>query len=89
MNSFKGQMEKFAGVYALLLTPFNEDLSIDFEALKGYTEWQVEQNPHALFPVCGSSEMAKIDLPDRLKIAETVVKHANGKPVFATREFKY
>lgn len=84
MNSFKGQMEKFAGVYALLLTPYKDDLSVDFEALKGYTEWQVEQNPHALFPVCGSSEMTKIDLEDRLKIAETVVKHANGKPVFAT-----
>lgn len=84
MNSFKGQMEKFAGVYALLLTPFNEDLSIDFKALEGYTEWQVEQNPHALFPVCGSSEMASIDLEDRLKIAETVVKHSGDKPVFAT-----
>lgn len=84
MNSFKGQMEKFAGVYALLLTPYKEDLSIDFEALKGYTEWQVEQNPHALFPVCGSSEMTKIEFEERLKIAETVVKHSNGKPVFAT-----
>ncbi len=84
MNSFKGQMEKFAGVYSLLLTPYKDDMSVDFEALEGYTEWQVEQNPHALFPVCGSSEMTKIDFEDRLKIAETVVKHANGKPVFAT-----
>ncbi len=84
MNSFKGQMEKFAGVYALLLTPYKDDMSVDYEALKGYTEWQVEENPHALFPVCGSSEMAKLELPERLKIAETVVKHANGKPVFAT-----
>ena len=84
MNSFKGQMEKYAGVYSLLLTPYNDDLSVDFEALKGYTEWQVQENPHALFPVCGSSEMAKLELDERLKIAETVVKYANGKPVFAT-----
>ncbi len=84
MNNFKGQMEKFAGVYALLLTPYKDDMSVDFEALKGYTEWQVEQNPHALFPVCGSSEMAKLDFDERLKIAETVVKHSGDKPVFAT-----
>ena len=69
MNSFKGQMEKFAGVYSLLLTPYKDDMSVDYEALKGYTEWQVEENPHALFPVCGSSEMAKLELPERLKIA--------------------
>ncbi len=84
MNSFKGQMEKFAGVYALLLTPYKDDMSVDFEALKAYTEWQVEQNPHALFPVCGSSEMTAIDFEDRIKIAETVVKHSGDKPVFAT-----
>ena len=85
MNSFKGDMEKYRGVYALVLTPFKEeDLSIDMKALEAYTEWQVEQNPHMLFPVCGSSEMMDLSFDERLLVAKTVKAHAGDKPVFAT-----
>ncbi len=84
MNSFKGQMDKFKGVYSLVLTPFKDDLSVDYEALKGYAEWQVSQGAHALFPVCGSSEMMDLELDERLEIARTVVAHAGKTPVFAT-----
>ncbi len=72
------------GVYSLLLTPFNEDRSIDFDIYEKYVDWQVAQGSHHLFSVCGSSEMARIELADRVKLAQLAVKNAGGTPVFAT-----
>ncbi len=77
-------MEKYRGVYALLLTAFNDDKSIDYDGYAAYVEWQAANKPHYLFPVCGSSEMASLTLDERIKVAETAVKHSNGVPCFAT-----
>ena len=77
-------MEKYRGVYALLLTAFKEDKSVDYDAYAAYVEWQAAQRPHYLFPVCGSSEMTSLTLDERLKIAQTAAKHSNGVPCFAT-----
>ena len=77
-------MEQYRGVYALLLTAFKEDKSVDFDAYAAYVEWQAERRPHYLFPVCGSSEMTSLTLDERIKIATTAVKHSNGVPCFAT-----
>lgn len=75
---------EFSGVYSLLLTPFNEDRSIDYKAFEAYAEWQAAQGAQHLFPVCGSSEMMELHFDERLKLASLAVKHANGTPVFAT-----
>ena len=77
-------MEKYRGVYALLLTAFKEDKSVDYDAYAAYVEWQAAQRPHYLFPVCGSSEMTSLTLDERFKIAQTAAKHSNGVPCFAT-----
>ncbi len=80
MDSFNN----FSGVYSLLLTPFNEDRSIDYKAFEAYTEWQASLGAQHLFPVCGSSEMMELHFDERLKLASLAAKHANGTPVFAT-----
>ncbi len=77
-------MEQYRGVYALLLTAFKEDKSVDYDGYAAYVEWQASNRPHYLFPVCGSSEMMDLTLSERLKIAETAVKHSGDVPCFAT-----
>lgn len=80
-------MEKFnqyAGLYSLLLTPFNEDRTIDYKVYEQYVEWQASFKPQHLFAVCGSSEMASLTLAEREKLASLAVKNANGTSVFAT-----
>lgn len=72
------------GVYSLLLTPFKEDRSIDFEVYKKYVEWQSRQGAQHLFACCGSSEMTTLSLDERIELATLAVKHANGVPVVAT-----
>ena len=80
-------MEKyneFAGVYTLLLTPFNLDRSIDYRGYEEYVDWQSSFKPQHLFAVCGSSEMSALTPEERVKCAGLAVRNSNGVPVFAT-----
>ena len=40
---FTDKPESYRGVYSLLLTPFKEDKSIDYDVYAEYVEWQVER----------------------------------------------
>ena len=48
---FTDKPESYRGVYSLLLTPFKEDKSIDYDVYAQYVEWQVERGSHHLFSV--------------------------------------
>ena len=58
------------GVYSLILTPFNEDRSINFNTYEKYVEWQARQGAQHLFACCGSSEMMELTLDEREKLAK-------------------
>ncbi len=81
---FTGKMEEFRGIYSLLLTPFKEDKSIDYDVYAQYVEWQAEKGSHHLFSVCGSAEMTLLTPEERVKCAQIAVKHACGAEVVAT-----
>lgn len=72
------------GIFALMLTPFFEDRSIDYKAYEAYCEWQVKQGAHHLFGPCGSSEMAQLTQEERLKLATLTVRHKGNTTVVAT-----
>lgn len=72
------------GIFALMLTPFNEDRTIDYKAYEAYCEWQVKQGAHGMFASCGSSEMAMLTQEERLALASLSVKHKGNIPVVAT-----
>lgn len=72
------------GIYSLMLTPFKEDRSIDYNTYEEYADWQVSQGVAHLFAVCGSSEMTTLTLEERLRLAELTVKHKGDTTVVAT-----
>ena len=72
------------GIYSLMLTPYKEDLSIDYDTYEEYADWQVSQGVEHLFAVCGSSEMRELSLEERLKLAELTVKHKGETTIVAT-----
>jgi 4-hydroxy-tetrahydrodipicolinate synthase len=76
--------ENYTGIYSLMLTPYHDDLSVDYAAYEEYAEWQVSQGVGHLFAVCGSSEMAELTLSERLKLAELTVRHKGDTTVVAT-----
>lgn len=84
MNIEGKSNQKFEGMFALLLTPFHEDGSIDWPAYERYVEWQLSFEPHGLFAVCGSSEMKWLSQTERLELMKRTVKLAGNTPVVAT-----
>ena len=51
----KQDYKKFAGVYALMLTPYHDDLTVDYDTYAAYTEFQAATGAGHLFAVCGTS----------------------------------
>ena len=78
------QFNEFAGVYSLLLTPFNWDRTINYKTYEEYVAWQAAFKPQHLFAVCGSSEMTTLTQEERVTCAGLAVKNSNGVPVYVT-----
>ena len=48
------------GLYPVMLTPFNDDYSIDINALEELTEFYIKAGAEGLFANCLSSEMFQL-----------------------------
>ena len=76
------------GNWPVMITPFNEDKSIDWASLDNLIEWYLGANIKGLFAVCQSSEMFDLSNQERLDLASHVVKRVDGRvPVIATGTF--
>lgn len=83
-RSFPRHKISLEGVVSLLLTPFQEDGSINWKAYDTYLNWQLSMKPDGLFAVCGSSEMAWLTQEERLELARRAVDRSGSTPVIAT-----
>ncbi|MDA3958722.1 dihydrodipicolinate synthase family protein [Oceanispirochaeta sp.] len=73
------------GVYPTMITPFHEDLSIDYEALKNLIEWYIHRGIDGLFAVCQSSAMFELSREERASLCRSTVEYAGGRyPVMAS-----
>ncbi|WP_158555886.1 dihydrodipicolinate synthase family protein [Peribacillus glennii] len=77
------------GVFSLMLTPFKQNLEIDWKTYDEYVDWQLAAKPHGLFAVCGSSEMKWLTLEERLMLSQQTVNRAGGTPVLATANVQH
>ena len=74
-------MKKMFGVINAMTTPFKEDGSIDVESLKKQVDFQIEHGTNCLYPLGTTGEMYLLSVEERKLVAETVVKHANGRAI--------
>lgn len=61
-----------SGAYPTMITPYNNDKSVDFGAAAALVEWFWEQGCDGIFAVCLSSEIFTLSLAERVRLAETV-----------------
>lgn len=71
------------GAFPTMITPYHDDNTVDYDAVKNITNWYIEQGCTGIFAVCQSSEMIYLSLEEKVKIAKTVVEtvKASGKNV--------
>ena len=74
----------FTGSCTALITPFAADHAVDYPALAGLLDFQLENGTDALV-VCGTTgEAAAMSYEERLRTIEAVVRHVDGRiPVIA------
>jgi len=68
-----------AEVWTTMVTPFKNDLTIDYAALEKLVEWYIEKGVTGLFAVCQSSEMHQLSLRERVDLSSAVMKFASGR----------
>lgn len=72
----------------VMITPFKDDGSVDYEGLTQLTEFYLQSGVKGLFANCQSSEMFLLSNEERLQIIQHTIKIADGKvPVVAVGNF--
>ena len=73
----------FYGVLTAMVTPFEEG-NVDWDGLKTFTEWQIEQGVQGLVPVGTTGESPTLDHGEHSEVVESVVDTVSGRiPVIA------
>lgn len=74
-----------AGIFPVVLTPFDARNRIDWEGYARLLDWYLENGVQGLFAVCQSSEMQHLALEERRDLARFTVEHVRGRvPVVAS-----
>ncbi|MDX1761607.1 MAG: dihydrodipicolinate synthase family protein, partial [Christiangramia sp.] len=72
-------MEAFVGTGVALITPFNNDLSVDTEALANLVKDQIENGIEYLVVLGTTAENATLSQEEKELVKDTVKKANNGK----------
>ncbi|GAA5220156.1 dihydrodipicolinate synthase family protein [Membranihabitans marinus] len=83
----KGKRKALApGLWAVMITPFDEKLNIDYPTLKKMIQWYEEAGVAGFFANCASSEMYQLSPEQRVALTKFVVENTS-KPVVSTGSF--
>lgn len=70
---------KFYGVIVPFITPFKEDYSIDFEAVKWLANYQANKGVHGIFPNSTTGEFVHLRPREAVELVEAVIDEVSGK----------
>ena len=77
-------MKSLRGCGTALVTPFNQDGSIDEGALRALVDWQIEQGIHFLVPCGSTGEAATMTLDEHKRVVQVTIDQAKGRvPIVA------
>lgn len=72
-------MANLKGVGVALITPFNEDLSVDFDSLTKLIEFNIENGTHFLVVLGTTAEAATLSKEEKEQIITHIIKVNNGR----------
>lgn len=73
-----------SGSIVALVTPMQEDGSLDWNSLDALVDWHISMGTHGIVPVGTTGESATVDVKEHAQIIRRVVKQVHGRlPVIA------
>lgn len=72
-------MAKFPGVFVAIITPFTEELEVDYQKLEEHVDWLITEGVNGIIPAGSVGEYASLTADERAKVVETVIAAANGR----------
>lgn len=77
-------MSIFTGAGVALITPFKEDLSVDYDQLEKFIDFQIDNGTDSII-ICGTSgEASTMSHDEQIEVVSACVSHVNGRiPVIA------
>jgi len=77
-------MSIFTGAGVALVTPFKEDLSVDYDQLEKFIDFQIDNGTDGIV-ICGTSgEASTMSHDEQIEVVSACVSHVNGRvPVIA------
>ena len=77
-------MSIFTGAGVALVTPFKEDLSVDYDQLEKFIDFQIDNGTDSII-ICGTSgEASTMSHDEPIEVVSACVSHVNGRvPVIA------
>ena len=72
-------MTKFLGTGVALITPFNADLTVDFDALRALVEFNIENGTDYLVISGTTGESVTITADEKKEIVKSIIKINNGR----------
>ncbi len=72
-------MKRFRGVYAVMVTPFKADESVDEEAVREHTNWLIEQGVHGVIATGSTGEAASLSEEERKRVVELTLEEARHR----------
>ncbi len=82
----KSKKKLSGGFWPVMMTPYNEDLSIDYPGLKRLIRWYEAAGAQGLFANCASSGMYQLSAQERIDLTRFVVMNSKV-PVVSTGTF--
>lgn len=77
-------MSIFTGAGVALVTPFKEDLSVDYDQLEKFIDFQIDNGTDSIV-ICGTSgEASTMSHDEQIEVVSACVSHVNGRvPIIA------
>lgn len=72
-------MNNLKGLGVALITPFKEDLSVDFDALTKLVEYNIENGTNFLVVLGTTAETATLNKTEQAQVVEHIIKTNNGR----------
>ncbi|MEY8348400.1 MULTISPECIES: 2,4-dihydroxyhept-2-ene-1,7-dioic acid aldolase [Bacillus cereus group] len=82
MTKFEEMKKKLRGSIAPIITPFDENGSIDFETLVNLINWHIESGSHGISVTGTTGEPSSLKIEERVQVMEAAAKAINGRVPF-------